>query len=378
MFPPSRFCSQAIKFVVNVSPGRIVSASLLAFNGHNASGFVSLSGNGWLSATFANNGTIAAAFYVSVVNCSAGVALIASEGAVSVAAGGNATQMWPCSVEDSAAANRNCTIVLQNANFVVIDTKLVLFYTNSTQYDAIPTLNGIALGTGVGSLRSGGGSCASDCPNLLNLVCPLFANCWTRLFEGIMIYVALLGFAFWSLRCGPCRLASSLASSWAAGGGKGATTPGGGAAAPSAALRQRDATARCSPPPEPVLPPRHASRGHAGAGHARTRRHASDVSSCAAGDEGGGAWPGVAPFSSHRDRAPSGRHDAAPPPRGRSSPPPSTRKGGGGGGGRGAGKSSPASRKQHGGGGGGVTRGVALARTARDAEEGRRDGCWER
>ena len=202
--------ADSVRFVVNYSPGRIISAQLVDFNGNTVGGFVALSGNGRLEATIVNNGTIDASYYLSVINCSAGVALIPSPGALAVAAGGVLTQQWACTVEDDAAANRNCTVVLQDARFVVIDTRLVKFYTNATVYDALPQLDGRALGTGVGAPQGSGASCSALCPNMLNLLCAAVNGCWLRLVEGLLIIAALGAFAFWILRCGPCRLSATL------------------------------------------------------------------------------------------------------------------------------------------------------------------------
>jgi len=202
--------ADSIRFVINYSPGRIISAELIDFLGRTVGGFVALSGNGRLSATMVNNGTIDASYYLSVLNCSAGVALIPSPGALAVPSGGVRTQQWACSVEDDAAADRNCTVVLQDARFVTIDTRLVRFYTNATVYDAIPQLDGRALGTGVGALPGGAPSCAQMCPNLLNLMCHAMHFCWMRLALGLLLCAVLAAFAWWTLvSCGPCRLASS-------------------------------------------------------------------------------------------------------------------------------------------------------------------------
>jgi hypothetical protein len=179
------------------------------FNGRTVGGFVALSGNGRLSATIVNNGTIDASYYLSVVNCSAGVALIPSPGALAVAAGGVRTQQWACAVEDDAAAGRNCTVVLQDARFVTIDTRLVRFYTNATAYDAIPQLDGRAVGTGVGAPQGGSSSCAEQCPVLLDLLCCAVHFCWARLAQGLLLLAFLLAVAYWVfVRCGPCKLAT--------------------------------------------------------------------------------------------------------------------------------------------------------------------------
>ncbi len=217
--------ADAIRFVVNFSPGRILSAELVDFTGRAAAGFTALSGNGRLAATVVNNGTIDASYYLSVVNCSAGVSLIPSPGALALAAGAVLTQQWACAVEDDTAAQRNCTVVLQDARFVVVDTRLVRFYTNATVYDAIPQLDGRGAGTGVGAPQGGGGSCAATCPNLLNLWCAAVHFCWARLAQGLAIIGALLAFAYWTLvRCGPCKLAAALLRH-APGGGSGAKPP---------------------------------------------------------------------------------------------------------------------------------------------------------
>ena len=203
--------ADSIQFVVNYSPGRIVSASLVNFQGNATSSFVALSGNGLLSATIVNNGTIAASYYLSVINCSAGVALIPSPGAIALAAGGVYTQQWACTVEDDKALQRNCTVVLQDARFITIDTRLVMFYTNATVYDAIPQLDSNAVGAGPGSPQGGGGGgCSAACPNLMNVMCALLNCCWGRLFEGLLIYALIAGAVYWALvKCGPCRLAAA-------------------------------------------------------------------------------------------------------------------------------------------------------------------------
>ena len=197
--------ADAVRFVVNFAPGRILSASAVDFNGRTSGGFVALSGNGRLAASIVNNGTIAASFYLAVLNCSSGVALIPSPGAIAVPPGGVYTQQWACTVEDDSAADRNCTVVLQDARFVVIDTRLIHFYTNATQYDAIPQLDGRALGTGVGDAPGGDKGCEA-CP-LLNVLCSMLAFCWLRLFQGLLIYALILAAAYWVMvRCGPCQL----------------------------------------------------------------------------------------------------------------------------------------------------------------------------
>jgi hypothetical protein len=130
-----------------------------------------------------------------------------------VAAGASINHSWACSVEDDQNADRNCTLVLQDALFRIIDVKLVLFHTNATQYDTHPTLQGGASVTGPGSLNSGDGSCAALCPQLMNFWCAVIHWCWLRLFEGLLVWAFLLGFAYWVVKGGPCRLASQLSSS---------------------------------------------------------------------------------------------------------------------------------------------------------------------
>jgi hypothetical protein len=234
--------ADSVRFVVNFSPGRIISAELIDFNGRTVGGFVALSGNGRLSATIVNNGTIDASYYLSVLNCSAGVALIPSPGALAVPAGGVRTQQWACTVEDDAAADRNCTVVLQDARFLTIDTRLVRFYTNATSYDAIPQLDGRALGTGVGAPQGGGATCETMCPNLLNLLCAALHLCWARLALGLLLIAVLAGFAYWIFaKCGPCRLANAASQRW--GGGE--QTP----AQRSAAVRDVHVVDMNAPPP---------------------------------------------------------------------------------------------------------------------------------
>jgi Male gamete fusion factor len=201
--------ADSVVFLNNNAPGYIASAHLVDFNLRSVGSFTSLSGNGELMATIVNNSTIPANYYLSVVNCSAGVALVPSPGALAVAAGGSLNQTWPCSVEDDLAADRNCTIVLQNALFVVIDTKLVFFHTNATVYDTHPTLTGGGEATGPGSLGEAA-TCATLCPQLLDLMCAAMNLCWMRLFEGLLIIAALCAFAYWIVRGGPCRVAASL------------------------------------------------------------------------------------------------------------------------------------------------------------------------
>lgn len=200
-----------VSFVKNYSPGHIVSVALVDFNDVAMASFVALSGNGHILASFVNNGTLAAEYYLSVVNCSADVTAVQSPGAVSVAAGALQNQSFPCAVQDDQSADRNCTLVLQDALFRVIDTQVFFFHTNATVYDTVPTLHGGDAATGPGSLSSGDGSCSSLCPQLMNLMCAFENWCWTRLFEGLVIYAALLSFCYWTfVKWGPCRLASKL------------------------------------------------------------------------------------------------------------------------------------------------------------------------
>ena len=201
--------ADSVVFVTNNAAGYIAFAHLVDFNLKSVGSFTSLSGNGELMATIVNNSTIPANYYLSVVNCSAGVALTPSPGALAVAAGGSLNQTWPCSVEDDLALDRNCTIELQNALFEIIDTKVVFFHTNATVYDTHPTLTGGGQATGVGS-RSGDATCATMCPQLLDLMCAAMNLCWMRLFEGLLVIAALCAFAYWIVRGGPCRVASAL------------------------------------------------------------------------------------------------------------------------------------------------------------------------
>jgi hypothetical protein len=121
------------------------------------------------------------------------------------------TQQWACTVEDDHAAQRNCTVVLQDARFATIDTRLVKFYTNATVYDSIPQLDGRATGTGAGPPQGGGdNSCSALCPNLMNVMCALLNFCWARLFEGLLIYALIAAVCYWALvKCGPCKLAAT-------------------------------------------------------------------------------------------------------------------------------------------------------------------------
>jgi len=201
--------ADTLRFVKTFSSGFIAAVQLVDFNGAAVGGFEALSGNGRLIASIFNNGTLNADFWLSVTNCSQGVALVPSPGALAVPAGGQLNQSWPLSVEDDHALNRSCTVVLQNARFVVIDTKKVLFYTTATVYDTHPVLSGGAGATGPSGLGGGAASCADEC-QLLNLVCAFENWCLTQLVEGLVIYAVLIGFAAWVFKGGPCRIAAAL------------------------------------------------------------------------------------------------------------------------------------------------------------------------
>ena len=215
-----------IRFVVDVSPGYIANATLVSFTGQAAGGFTSLSGNGYIAATIVNNGTLAASYYLSVVNCSDGVALVPSPGALAVPARGALTQTWACSVQDDQAAQRNCTVVLQDAAFVTIDSKLVRFYTNATVYDVAPTHTGGIAGTGPGAGPGPPVTCESLCPSIMNVWCAAINWCWLRLLYGLLLFAFLLGFAYWTfVRCGPCALVKRLSPDGSGAGGKPRPSP---------------------------------------------------------------------------------------------------------------------------------------------------------
>ena len=191
--------ADSVRFVVNREPGFILSASLVDFGGNATGSFTALSGNGRVLVSFANNGTLAAGYFLNIVNCSDGVMPFPSPGEISVPGGGVSSQAYLCTVTVATAARRSCTVVLLDALSAVLDSRQLVFYTNATVFTAAPTLLGNASGPGAGAQPGMIQPCSQACPDFHDAACFLLHRCWGaigKLFSSVL-GAALLGLLLW-------------------------------------------------------------------------------------------------------------------------------------------------------------------------------------
>ena len=136
---------------VNTSPGEIVRAIVTGFtaeswtggNETSASafdgGFEALTGSGRIRAEVVNTGHIPAEYHISLSLCTSGVARVIAPGPVTLLPAQPQVLVMRVDVDShDENLSRSCTLVLQNALGMELDTRVILFYTNATVLDSAP------------------------------------------------------------------------------------------------------------------------------------------------------------------------------------------------------------------------------------------------
>ncbi|KAF8065442.1 HAP2 [Scenedesmus sp. PABB004] len=200
-------------------------ARMCTFSESSCGGFEASAARGYLHALVANTGTLAAAYTLTVTNCSVNVRPVEAQ-RVALAAGLNGTiPPFVVYVEDDAAApRRRCWLAMLDARGEVCDTREVPFYTNATAYEEWASGGLLGNGTGPGTLSNR--SCAA-CSSRLDVVCAVRSGCWGRVggFAGLLGGLVLGGgLLFLALRSGllgsALQAAGSCLACCAGGGGR--------------------------------------------------------------------------------------------------------------------------------------------------------------
>eukprot|EP00897_Mesotaenium_endlicherianum_P009058 jgi/Mesen1/8180/ME000044S07450 len=112
--------ADAIRFVTNKSPAKIVNA--------NAAPFEAMSGDGQMSVQVQNIGTLVADYTITVQNCSRGIAPVQAQ-ARSIQPGEVLALTFGLRSTDQAATKRTCNVVIYGAGGEAIDARLINFST---------------------------------------------------------------------------------------------------------------------------------------------------------------------------------------------------------------------------------------------------------
>ncbi|GAQ85247.1 hypothetical protein KFL_002260030 [Klebsormidium nitens] len=186
------------RYLVNRSPGKIVSAVVPTFE--------AVSRNGNMAITVQNNGTLVADYTLTVQNCSDNILPIQAQ-MHSIAP--NATQdfAFPVVVQDDQATQRNCTgkrsgivfkIILYDSVGEITDISTVFFYTNATFYDKGAQGGNLTVGQTTNSTvvqaqspPTAALTCVQLCPSIFSVSCAFLTGCWSRIvsFIGLMITI---------------------------------------------------------------------------------------------------------------------------------------------------------------------------------------------
>ena len=126
-----------VHFITNIGQGAIEEIKLC----HNSSGicdtFEAITGVGFLEVTLRNNGTIDAAFLISIINCTSGILPVLEQRA-SLKAGESSSLVFELQAEFDVAFNASCLIQIRNALGIATDQRRVSFSIGQTKYNPIP------------------------------------------------------------------------------------------------------------------------------------------------------------------------------------------------------------------------------------------------
>ncbi|KAL6052198.1 Generative cell specific-1 [Balamuthia mandrillaris] len=192
------FSADDIRFITNLSPGRIVVAV--------AKDFEALSKEGKIEVMMQNTGFINADFQLTVTNCTVGIKPIQAR-ILSVSAKQSMNATFNIYSEHELLAENKCKVSLLDAvgqlqdfvwvNFTTFATK----HTNGTQGGASPDNDD---GGRYDPTNYWPRSCSQKCPNFINLICFIMESCWGELLWRVVIILVLI-----CCCCCCCKCASS-------------------------------------------------------------------------------------------------------------------------------------------------------------------------
>ncbi|GMH43713.1 hypothetical protein BSKO_11635 [Bryopsis sp. KO-2023] len=199
--------ADSLRFVINASPGEILSAQVCKFANVTCGGFEALTDVGYLTVEVKNTGYIQADYTATVSNCSVGVI---DMGAQKVALqAGQSEQLPSFLVRMSSDAQQDdlfCWVGLRDSLGELTDTKEVNFYVNQTAYNQKTLQPDSKDGNGVGDAPKDL-DCTDYCPNILDVPCFLVKRCWSRLlllFGLILLVLATGSLCLTAIRRGWC------------------------------------------------------------------------------------------------------------------------------------------------------------------------------
>ncbi|KAH9578158.1 Generative cell specific-1/HAP2 domain [Trypanosoma melophagium] len=173
-----------LQYLISVSPGKIIAA------GVTNSTFAASTGDGVLTATVRNTGTLTAQYTLSVGNCTTDVHPMIGQ-SLSLKPQEEVTRHFDLYVMDTNSnGKKQCGVALQDARGTVVDTKIVEFHvtpvgwTNGTQ-------GGDAPSDGGGAVEGEGRSACSHC-KFYNLFCFLKYRCLWQPFIYLLIPVTVI------------------------------------------------------------------------------------------------------------------------------------------------------------------------------------------
>lgn len=201
-----------MRFVQHLADGEFLNATLVNSNGGPAESFEALSGDGYIWMKINNTGGIPADFIPSL-NCTEGVQMIQSKGRVAIVPGKPEEITVRVAVSDQKEKERECLAVLRDARLKIVDTKVVEFSTNATDFDDI----NLDLEDDVANsdaVKKADISCSAVCPNPANIFCSMSNNCWERAMFSLLVLCAIFGVAYCvCTRCGCCRSSQNFGGS---------------------------------------------------------------------------------------------------------------------------------------------------------------------
>jgi len=126
-----------VHFVTNIGQAVIEETKLCHNYSETCDTFEAITGVGFLEVTLRNNGTIDAAFFISVLNCTSGILPVLEQRA-SVKAGESSKLVFELQTELDIAFNASCLVEIRNKLGIAIDQRKVLFSIGQTKYNPIP------------------------------------------------------------------------------------------------------------------------------------------------------------------------------------------------------------------------------------------------
>ncbi|GAB4818016.1 hypothetical protein N2152v2_005062 [Parachlorella kessleri] len=179
-----------LTFTTNRSPAKILKSQVCTLSGSICGSFQALAGKGYLKADIQNTGSLVADYTISVLDCPLGILPVAAQSA-SIASAEIKTFTFVLQAEtDRPLKNASCQVAVADAVGELVDSSVITFTTNATEYGKDPIQSNVTDNWHGGGSPGNSTGCTA-CPNMLNVVCAAKNGCWGKLGGSLVLFTAV-------------------------------------------------------------------------------------------------------------------------------------------------------------------------------------------